>query len=221
MTSAILLCGGSGERWNNHLGITKHMVPIGREPLIIRTCRQLRSRLGIEPWVVASDPQLVKLVGPERCLQDYDQSCCSAGALSTEPLWAERTFILFGDTYYDRKTMDLFCVVVGLRAFWTGPQFLGFHWDNDSFRQQVMNAMTRAVSAKATAKSPDSQQGMGYLNYSFHLLQGFRVIENPAERSGHRKDSPMVMEAYRTCQDFDYPNQYNDFLRYTKPDDLP
>lgn len=41
---AVILAAGTGKRWNNYLGIPKQMVPIGGEPLMLRTIRQLKER---------------------------------------------------------------------------------------------------------------------------------------------------------------------------------
>lgn len=135
------------------------MAPVGGEPLIVRTCRQLRSRLGVEPWVIASDPRILAL--GLRNYTNYDARFCSAGALSTLPLWAERTFILFGDTYFDRATMDGICASRGQRAFWTKSQFVGYHWDTPAGRARIESSIRTAVSAQSRSRSPDSQRGMG------------------------------------------------------------
>jgi hypothetical protein len=218
-TAAIILCGGRGDRWNDHMGITKHMVPIRGERLIVRTCRQLRARLGVEPLVVASDPRIVGL--GLRTLTEYDRRCCAAGALSTLPFWADRTIILFGDTYYDKATMDGICGTTGLRAFWTDCQFLGYHWDHAADRLRIEDALSRTVQAFETSAHPDSHRGMGYLNYSYYLLLGWPVKENMVD-GNHVKVAPLAEDAKGVCMDFDYPVEYSTFQRrYRKLDDLP
>lgn len=213
-TSVIMLCGGRGDRWNDYMGITKHMVPIRGEPLIVRTCRQLRKRLSVEPWVVAGDTRITAL-GLRNCV-DYDHRFCSAGALSTLPLWAERTFILFGDTYYDKATMDGICASQGLRAFWTDYQFCGWHWDNPADRERLERAMRAAVVEQARATDPSSPEGMGYLNRAYYIAAGL-----PACGREHRKNSPLVANVAGVCVDFDYPIEYTSFLKHNRPDDLP
>ena len=40
----ILLAGGNQRRWNNYTGVPKHLAVVGGEPVIVRTCRQIKDR---------------------------------------------------------------------------------------------------------------------------------------------------------------------------------
>lgn len=44
MNRAIILAGGKGDRWDNYLGVPKHLIEVDGETLIARTARGLRER---------------------------------------------------------------------------------------------------------------------------------------------------------------------------------
>lgn len=103
VTSAVILCAGTGDRWNNYLGIPKQLIEIGGETLLDRAIRLLK-RDGVSDIHVVTHNQLLKQEGiktfaPEK----YEWTVESL--LSTRTLWKEKTLVLLGDVFYTNKAM--------------------------------------------------------------------------------------------------------------------
>ncbi len=62
VTSAVILCAGTGDRWNNYLGIPKQLIEIGGETLLDRAIRLLK-RDGVSDIHVVTHNQLLKQEG--------------------------------------------------------------------------------------------------------------------------------------------------------------
>ena len=235
----ILLAGGNQRRWNNYTGVPKHLAVVGGEPVIVRTCRQIKDRLGIHPLVVAHDPKIVEAVGEEHCFTGHNKGFIAAGALSTRSEWKARTWIMDGDAYWDKASMDQVCALEGLRAVWaqSPPQFMGFHWDSVDGRQRVEAALRTTVlaahaskeAAKASYDNIESERNsgssrdMGYMLYAFHCMQGLPLCDEPHTLNGgsHRRDDPMTTLLLGKTVDFDNPYDYDGFLSHCRLDDLP
>lgn len=101
---AVLLCAGSGERWGDYLGVTKHLIPIDGEPLLHRTVRQLREIdtdeiVIIGPYDVPGTTRVDPLVVPEN--GDFDK------LEQSRPYWSaeQRTLVVYGDVFFSDAAM--------------------------------------------------------------------------------------------------------------------
>lgn len=104
----IIICAGDATRWNNHLGVSKHLAPINGEPILMRTIRLLKSR-GIRKnqiFVVSKEEYPVDAVTyiPKLNKQNHDAD----KFLSSKELWDDegRTIILYGDVYFSENAID-------------------------------------------------------------------------------------------------------------------
>ena len=59
----IIMADGEGKRWNDHLGIPKHLVEIGGETLLERTTRLLREN-GIQDYIITCSDERYSQYGP-------------------------------------------------------------------------------------------------------------------------------------------------------------
>jgi len=97
------MADGKGTRWNNYLGLPKHLIEINGEPIIARTVRLLQ-----------------ELTGPDRTIiiTSHDIRYEFDGAVRYEPLnnkleidrfteelIADDVCFLYGDTYYTEESL--------------------------------------------------------------------------------------------------------------------
>lgn len=103
----LIICAGEGTRWNNYLGVPKHLAVLNGEAIIDRTVRQLRER-GVEYLVILKDeddryplPQAIVDV-------DYETNADADKFLSSKKYWNRegRTIILYGDVYFTDEAID-------------------------------------------------------------------------------------------------------------------
>ena len=58
----IIMAAGKGTRWNNYLGIPKHLIEINGETLLARTTRLLKEN-GIKNYIITSSDERYKQYG--------------------------------------------------------------------------------------------------------------------------------------------------------------
>ena len=115
LDSKIIICAGGdgGAKWNMHLGVTKHMIPIQGEPLVHRTQRQLLERGFTNVHLASSlenkqayllnrvkhilSPPLTGHIGENACAWHYRKHIDYSGT----------TVIMYGDVYYTDEFMDV------------------------------------------------------------------------------------------------------------------
>jgi hypothetical protein len=121
----IFLAGGQASRWNNYLGVPKHLAPVPLDgsntvPLLVRSIYQLHDRDITDIHVICdtSDSRydVVDQYGVIR--HERDNSILGLpGWLRTIPLWngSGRTLILHGDWWFSETVMSL---IVGATDPW-------------------------------------------------------------------------------------------------------
>lgn len=100
----IILAAGKGSRWNNYLGIPKHLVNVGNERLIDRTIRLLKER-GHIPIITVPENDLLGDLGIEK-IKGRDTTELDK-FLNCEPFIEESTLLLWGDTYFTESAIDI------------------------------------------------------------------------------------------------------------------
>lgn len=98
----VIMADGQGTRWNNYMGVPKHLALVDGEPVIGRTVRLLRE--------VADDPEVI--------ITSHDERYEFPGAVRHEPenniyeidrftaeLVCDDMCFLYGDTVYDRDVL--------------------------------------------------------------------------------------------------------------------
>lgn len=108
----LLMCGGDGGRWGNHLGRPKHLIKLAGEVVLERTVRQIHARdPEADVVVVVKDMDgAYNIDGARRSRAKLDLSREQADkVLSSEHLWSasDRTMLLFGDVWWSEDAMDL------------------------------------------------------------------------------------------------------------------
>jgi NDP-sugar pyrophosphorylase family protein len=105
---ALLLCGGEARRWRNHLGVTKHLVPIDGRPLLLDTVTKLREN-GVHDIVVVGREDVLGHLGV-RCHHVGDQASAPPKAkfLSARSMWNDdgQTILMFGDVHFTQTALN-------------------------------------------------------------------------------------------------------------------
>ena len=94
----IIMAAGKGKRWNEYLGIPKHLVKINGETLLGRTTRLLKER-GID-YIITGNDERYKQYGT-LIKQSYND--CEIDRF--EPV-SEPVCYLYGDVYYTESAID-------------------------------------------------------------------------------------------------------------------
>ena len=94
----LIMASGEGKRWNNHLGIPKHLIEINGETLLERTTRLLKEN-GINDYVITGNDERYKKYG--NLISQTDNDCeIDRFEKSEIPIC-----YLYGDVYYTENAI--------------------------------------------------------------------------------------------------------------------
>lgn len=98
----IIMCAGKGTRWNDYLGVPKHLVTINGETLLGRTTRLLK-QFGITDYLITTrQPELYKPYGT--CVpQQYND--CEIDRFDEKYVDGPVCY-LYGDVYYTEEALQ-------------------------------------------------------------------------------------------------------------------
>jgi len=96
----IIMCAGTGKRWNNHLGVPKHLVTINGETLLGRTTRLLKEN-GISDYIITGCNERYKKYGEVIEQTDND---CEIDRFEEYPTDDDICY-LYGDVYYTEEAI--------------------------------------------------------------------------------------------------------------------
>lgn len=218
VTSAVILCAGTGDRWNNYLGIPKQLIEIGGETLLDRTIRLLK-RDGVSDISVITNNQLLKREGiktfaPEK----YEWTVESF--LSTRTLWKEKTLVLLGDVFYTNKAMHRIVTSPNSIGVFgrSGASKCTFKTTGEIFALSFDSSAIGSVIEHLTkARENAKQGGRGKLWEFYRSLVGVPLKE-------HKVESKVFLNINDFTDDFDSPEEYRGVLsryqRITSPNPL-
>lgn len=215
--NVLIVCGGSGHRWNNYLGKPKQLAVIDGETLLARTVRQCRERNVIPVIVTAPGDTRMAVPG---AVHDWAKPAPEMGATGrywdSRHLWARfyRNVLLHGDVFFTDEAMD---AILSFDDGWTCFARLG---ENEltgkptgelfgvSFDQESTAEFERALLYTAMLWQSDViNRCIGF--DVWRAMQGFRGPEV-------RGTSPYVnvgrcVELNDWTDDFDRPEDYERF----------
>lgn len=96
----IIMAAGMGTRWNNYLGVPKHLIELNGETLLGRTTRLLREN-GITDYVITCEDPRYAQYGPTAAQTDID---CEIDRYE-ESLINGPVCYLYGDVYYTENAI--------------------------------------------------------------------------------------------------------------------
>lgn len=209
----IIMCAGSAERWKNHMGTTKQMVPINGEPMLHRTIRLLKER--DENNIIVTVPSInfygklpvPQFVGSNEF--DIDK------VINVKNLIAGgKTILLYGDVIFTEYAID---EIIQSCDGNPPPLFLGRYGMNKYTKKHgelfaiYVNEKTiqKAIELKELHKEELTRMGGWEL---------YRYINN------HPLDKHIISEHFidihDATDDFDYPEDYDNFVKNGGLDNL-
>jgi hypothetical protein len=208
-TRYVVLCAGSGERWDNHFGQPKHFAPLLGEPLLGRVVRQVRDRdasADIRIVVRDLDDDRYDLPGCQRVLADLRPELGNADKLvSSAAAWHKsgRTVVLLGDVFYTDAVMDR--IVTHDSDDWTlfgrptGSTISGKKW-NENFALSFWSEhhdLIRESTARLVALHAEGK--VGRLSHSTWFRAAVGV---PDDEVGTWDVDPMRFGHFEVCDDW-------------------
>ncbi|MEE3239774.1 MAG: NTP transferase domain-containing protein [Pseudomonadota bacterium] len=105
----LLLCGGEGNRWGNHMGVPKQLVPINKKPLLEDTINKLRAKGHSEISIIGCDNKHIIPGVSYVNLNIEEQNFRHHKFLSSRNFWNTNgtTLILFGDVFFSDFAIDV------------------------------------------------------------------------------------------------------------------
>jgi hypothetical protein len=212
--TTLILAGGEGSRWNNYLGVPKHLIPIKGEPLIHRTQRMLHER-GVEDVRVVCKPEDADLfVLPKSIYQPMESSSrdWQQHQESSRYAWNNhgKTTLIFGDLYITDRLMDAIVNESGepwrIIARWEGSKFTGkpygeiFAWIFGPDAHQIIDASREKAITWL-------EEGKWFRVNAWEIFRD--AIGLPINQYEGGNDSIHAIEWDDQSDDFDFPKDWD------------
>lgn len=215
-TTAIVIAGGEAKRWENHLGVPKHLIEIDGETILSRTARLLKEN-GVSSIYVATKEYDSRYDVPYATQVvvdiDYENNADVDKFLSSKHLWNEegRTLVVYGDCYFTEEAIH---TVINYPAReWTlfcrpnASSITGTRWGEcfvQSFYPEHIEEHERSLHRVAELqKSGELKSGGGWHHY--------RVMEGlPPKKHAMRN---RYVEIDDWTDDFDFPSDYEQWMK--------
>ena len=110
--NCIIICAGEATRWNNHLGVPKHLIEVDGETILQRTVRLIRKYCNADTKIYI----VVKNLKDKRYFVEGSATVCADletrnkdadKFLSSRHLWSNdsRTIVFYGDVWFSDDAM--------------------------------------------------------------------------------------------------------------------
>jgi hypothetical protein len=218
---AIIICAGEATRWNNHLGVPKHLAPVDGEPILNRAVRLLQANGVSDIHVVSKDDPRYAIEGASQLIPtlNYADNADADKFLSSKQLWNQegRTVVFYGDVYFTEAGMARICEYTGTE--WTlfcrrdSSKYTGTPW-GECFAQSFYPADIPKHEAALHRIAKLYKAGIinrcgGWEHY--HAMIG---LPDHQVRSTIFKGNFVEIDDF--TDDFDYPEDYDRFLARRK-----
>jgi hypothetical protein len=213
-TIAIIIAAGEGTRWNNYLGIPKHLISIDGETLIERTVSLLRKYSIDDIYVVSNtDYQIAntKWYKPKLNKDNYDaDKFLSSIELCNK---SGRTITLFGDVFF---TEDAIKTIVADSSEWA---VFGRHSKSSITGKPDGEIFAHSFLYTALPKHIEMLHYIIQL-YKEKIIKRCIGWEHYRAYSGATKEDVGKHIKYNTfveiddwTEDFDWPIDYDEFIK--------
>ena len=188
----IVMAAGMGTRWNNYLGVPKHLIELNGETLLGRTTRLLREN-GITDYVITCEDPRYAQYGPTAAQTKHD---CEIDRFE-ESLVDGPVCYLYGDVYYSDYAMK---TIVNTET--DNILFFGHEWEIFAIKIQNTELF---FSHKNKVKDL-------YLSNQINRCIGWEVYRslNNIPFDQHII-SNMYIKILDETDDIDYPYEYEEF----------
>jgi hypothetical protein len=214
MTSALILAGGIASRWDNYLGIPKHLAPVPEEPTIHRLQRELAAR-GVDDIMVACHADVVDryvTVGRPVELADLGEGWRHEWADSRQHWPQHRLLIFYGDCYHTPELLDAIVAdtAPGWRAYarWGPSEITGKPYA-EMFGWVVQPEAHDELDAAVEFAVAEFESGRHYRCLGWEVYQravGFQI-------GNLDRENVHGVEWDDLSEDFDWPKDYDRWLQ--------
>lgn len=99
----VIMADGQGTRWNNYMGVPKHLALVDGEPVLGRTVRLLREAADNPEIIITSHDPRYEFEGAVR--HEPENNIYEIDRFTTELVCDDMCF-LYGDTIYDKDVLE-------------------------------------------------------------------------------------------------------------------
>lgn len=207
---------GESTRWNNYLGVPKHLIPIDDEPLIHRTVRLLKEN-GFDDIVIIGDDQVDGTrnhIPSQRTLLPYN-------SMREDVEGIESMIILYGDCYYSEA------IIKSLRDCKSNKPLLHWCWHHvnqytgkpypEGYAQRITDVPLYIRKMNEYEELVNSGKHKHWLDWeALRYYMGLDIT----------KHQPELMKEYEIewhdeTDDFDFHEDYHRFMKRVKGIDVP
>lgn len=190
------MAAGKGTRWNNYLGVPKHLLTINGETLLGRTTRLLKEN-GVNDYVITCEDPRYAQYGPVATQTNHD---CEIDRFE-ESLVEDSVCYLYGDVYYTKEAIK---TIVNTET--TDIQYFGSNYEifaikiDQSFVSNFFN-IKNTVKQKYLSGEINRCIGWETYRYLHHI---------PFEEHRITDHYTYILDG---TDDIDYPNDYENFKK--------
>lgn len=219
-------------RWNNHLGVPKHLIPIKGEPLIHRTQRLLAQYGATNIEIKCNPDNFSKYLLPgsvgtaglkNNSIYDDHEFFSAAGLFNDNGI----TVMLFGDIYYSESLIkymvendseDWFYYGRQISSVITGKEY-GEHWGWHFHTKHIQPLTNCAERACAVAKQlikqyEEDPEGTKYpWTMEETSKMCYRAMANIDLMDPHLIEDKHWIEWDDETEDFDYPEDWDKWAK--------
>lgn len=216
VTNCVVICAGESTRWNNYLGVPKHLVNIGGETVlerIVNLIHQFKTDdvkvsimvkdLGDERYYIPGATTLEANLTPDNL--DADKFLSSMGQWSTN----DRTIVFYGDVWFSEEAMKTIME-------WDDKDWILFGSSYECFAQSFYpKDMAKHLQALLDVRDAHVSKKIDRCGGWEHYRQfnGYDLIE-------HTLDNNFYLIEDMT-DDFDFPRDYDEFMKvYNESKDI-
>lgn len=189
----IIMCAGKGTRWNNYLGVPKHLIEINGETLLGRTTRLLKEN-GIKDYIITTSDTRYKKYG-ETMPQSFND--CEIDRF--EPINGKEIVYLYGDVYYSEDAIKT---------------IINTPTDNILFFGSCVEVFAVKIKNKKLFYEHKDKVKRLYLKKEINRCIGweiYRSLNNIPFNEHIIKD--MYIKIEDETDDIDYPQDYENFIK--------
>lgn len=224
MTHYILTIAGEGSRWNNHLGVRKHLVPIYGEPNLYRTLRLINANdkdckifLGANPAFPL--PDFCKHVATIYDGTTYIKGAESDRYFASKEYWNTegRTVLVWGDVFFTEYAIK---IITNPQRDWlrygrpAGCRYSKRKsWGEEfaiSFHPEHHDAILAACKRVEDISKNRKVQLFGAIYMAMLGLSDHAIVTE--SKSGRKNNYGHMIDIDDLTDDFDYPEDYDEFI---------
>ncbi|MDP8052303.1 hypothetical protein QJU23_07695 [Pasteurella atlantica] len=163
----IIMADGNGTRWNNSLGIPKHLIKINDEVILHRAVRLIKKFDASAEIIITSHDERYEVEGatryePKNNVLELDRF--------TEELIEDNICFIYGDTYYedsDMKSIVEHCFNEDIMFYGNKKSIVAIKINNSQIFQQHINNVRELFLSKDISKCIGWQVYASYVNGDF------------------------------------------------------